>query len=55
MDNTDAKLYGLNLTALFASLTSLEPVLKIVLLLLSIGYTALRIHSHLTNKDNTKK
>lgn len=54
MDTTDAKLYGLNLTALFASLTSLEPLLKIVLLLLSIGYTALRIHSHLKNKNNVE-
>jgi len=52
MDNTDAKLYGLNLTALFASLTTIEPVLKIILLLLSIGYTVLRIHSHLKNKNN---
>jgi len=53
MGYTDIKLYALNSMALFISLTDLEPILKIVLLMLSIGYTAIRIYSHF--EDKTKQ
>ena len=54
MGTTDIKLYGLNAAALSLSMTNLEPALKIILLILSIGYTAIRIYSHLTNKTKDK-
>ena len=54
MDTTDIKLYGLNAAAFSLSLTNLEPILKIILLILSIGYTAIRIYSHLENKTKDK-
>jgi len=56
MEMTDLKLYALNVLAFSITLTSIEPILKIVLLVLSIGYTAIRIYSHFEdnnkNKDN---
>jgi len=54
MGYTDIKLYALNSMALFISLTDLEPILKIVLLMLSIGYTAIRIYSHFEDKNKNK-
>jgi hypothetical protein len=54
MGTTDIKLYGLNAVALSLSMTNLEPALKIILLILSIGYTTIRIYSHLTNKTKDK-
>ena len=54
MDTTDIKLYGLNVAALSLSMTNLEPALKIILLILSIGYTAIRIYSHFEDKKNNK-
>ncbi len=54
MGYTDIKLYALNSLALFVSLTDLEPILKIVLLMLSIGYTAIRIYSHFEDKNKNK-
>jgi hypothetical protein len=54
MGTTDIKLYGLNAVALSLSMTNLEPALKIILLVLSIGYTAIRIYSHLANKTKDK-
>ena len=53
MDATDIKLYGLNAVALSLSMTNLEPALKVILLILSIGYTAIRIYSHF--EDKTKQ
>lgn len=57
MDATDIKLYAINLATLSLSLTNLEPVLKVILLILSIGYTAIRIYTHLEDKikDQDKK
>jgi hypothetical protein len=54
MDATDIKLYGLNAVALSLSMTNLEPALKIILLILSIGYTAIRIYSHFEDKNKNK-
>ena len=51
MGATDIKLYGLNAVALSLSMTNLEPALKIILLILSIGYTAIRIYSHFAQKN----
>ena len=39
MNMGDVKLYALNLTALSVSMTNIENYLKILLLLVSIGYT----------------
>jgi hypothetical protein len=50
MGATDIKLYGLNAVSLSLSMTNLEPALKVILLILSIGYTAIRIYSHFENK-----
>ena len=54
MGATDIKLYGLNAVALSLSMTNLEPALKIILLILSIGYTAIRIYSHFGDKTIDK-
>jgi hypothetical protein len=54
MGTTDLKLYGLNAVALSLSMTNLEPALKIILLILSIGYTAIRIYSHFEDKNKDK-
>ena len=39
MNIGDVKLYALNITALSVSMTNIEDYLKILLLLVSIGYT----------------
>lgn len=39
MTLTDVKIYALNTTVLLASLSKIEPFLKVMLLLVSIGYT----------------
>ena len=39
MNIGDVKLYALNITALSVSMTNIENYLKILLLLVSIGYT----------------
>jgi hypothetical protein len=54
MEMTDLKLYALNVLAFSITLTSIEPILKIVLLVLSIGYTAIRIYSHFEDKAKNK-
>jgi hypothetical protein len=51
----DIRLYGLNIMAFSLSLTAIEPILKIILLMLSIGYTIIKIHSHFENKIKNKK
>lgn len=42
MGATDIKIYLVNGSAMVVSMTSLEPALKIILLLVSIGYTVSR-------------
>jgi hypothetical protein len=44
MDLTDLKIYGLNLSVFAVSFTQIEMALKIILLLVSIGYTIQRIY-----------
>ena len=42
MNLTDVKIYALNTTVFLASLSKIEPFLKVMLLLVSIGYTVNR-------------
>lgn len=39
MAGADIKLYAINAISLLVSMTSIEPVLKIMLLVVTIGYT----------------
>ena len=52
MDLTDLKIYSLNLSTFAISFTQVEMTLKIILLLVSIGYTIQRIVE--ANKRNEK-
>jgi hypothetical protein len=40
MAGADIKLYAINAISLLVSMTSIEPILKIMLLVVTIGYTA---------------
>lgn len=42
MTFTDLKVYSLNTVSLFISMTEVEPMLKVILLVASIGYTVQR-------------
>ena len=42
MTTTDLKVYALNTTSMMVTFTSVGDILKIILLLASIGYTAQR-------------
>ncbi len=53
MDMSDVKLYILNASAFTISFSNTDMVLKILLLILSVGYTAQRWY--LLNKENKKK
>jgi len=48
----DIKVYTLNLMSFFLSFTAIDEVLKILLLLVSIGYTAQRWWHLNKNKDD---
>lgn len=52
MNLTDLKIYGLNITTLGISFTDIDLVLKIVLLVVSIGYT---IHKWKLMYENNRK
>ena len=52
MKFTDLKIYALNSTSLAVSFTSIDDYLKIVLLIISIGYTVQRWY--LMNKEKNK-
>lgn len=55
MTAEDAKLYVLNLSALGISMANVEVVLKVLLLMISIGYTAQRWYLlHQNNKDGSE-
>lgn len=53
MEVTDLKLYAINISSLMISMTNIDQSLKIVLLLVTIGYT---IHKwmELVNKNKNK-
>jgi hypothetical protein len=53
MEATDLKLYAINISSLMISMTNIDQSLKIVLLLVTIGYT---IHKwmELVNKKKNK-
>jgi len=49
---TDLKIYGLNITALFASsplVNGINPLLQTIVLLLTIIYTGINIYKNLRN------
>ena len=52
MNLTDLKIYGLNITTLGISFTDIDLVLKIVLLVVSIGYT---IHKWILLYEKNRK
>jgi hypothetical protein len=55
MGLSDIKLYALNGLALSFTLTNIVPLLEVVLLLLTIGYTLMRIFTHLKGTTKNKK
>lgn len=50
MNLTDLKIYGLNLSAFAISFTQVENTLKILLLIVSIGYTIQKWHEFRKNQ-----
>ena len=53
MDTQDLKVIALNTSAFTISMTSAEDILKIILLLVSIGFTVARWYEiHKRNKNN---
>jgi hypothetical protein len=55
MGHTDLKIYLFNSTAMVVSMTAIEPILKIMLLVVSIGYTINRWMALYTDKKNINK
>jgi len=53
MDTQDLKVLALNTSAFTISMTSVEDILKVILLLVSIGFTVARWYEiHKKNKNN---
>jgi hypothetical protein len=55
MKMTDLKIYGINITALFASspmANGINPFLQTIVLLLTIIYTGINIYKKLKNGEN---
>lgn len=52
MNFTDIKLYALNSTTLMLSMSNIDDYLKIILLIISIGYTVQRWYLMNKNKNN---
>jgi len=55
MGHTDLKIYLFNGATMAISMTAIEPALKIMLLLVSIGYTINRWITLYTDKKNNNK
>lgn len=55
MGHTDLKIYLFNGATMVISMTAIEPALKIMLLLVSIGYTVNRWITLYTDKKNNNK
>jgi hypothetical protein len=55
MGHTDLKIYLVNGATMAISMTAVEPTLKIMLLLVSIGYTINRWIGLYTDKKNINK
>ena len=55
MGHTDLKIYLFNGTAMAISMTAIEPALKIMLLIVSIGYTINRWIALYADKKNINK
>ena len=54
MVGADIKLYTINAISFLVSMTNIEPVLKILLLLVTIGYTASKWHESWLRKNSKK-
>lgn len=54
MDIQDLKIYGLNLISLAVSFTNIELILRILLILISIGYTVAKWYNLKQKDDNSK-
>jgi hypothetical protein len=55
MGHTDLKIYLFNGATMVISMTTIEPALKIMLLLVSIGYTVNRWITLYTDKKNNNE
>jgi hypothetical protein len=55
MGHTDLKIYLFNGATMIISMTAIEPALKIMLLLVSIGYTVNRWITLYTDKKNNNE
>jgi len=55
MGHTDLKIYLFNGATMAISMTAIEPALKIMLLLVSIGYTVNRWITLYTDRKNNNK
>jgi hypothetical protein len=54
MDIQDLKIYALNLISLAVSFTNIELILRILLVLISIGYTIAKWYNLNNNNDGPK-
>lgn len=52
MDMNDVKVYAMNTATMAISFAAIESTLKLVLLLVSIGYTATKWYDHRKNKKS---
>ena len=50
----DLKLYVINALSLIVSMTNIEPVLKVLLLVVTIGYTVSKWHESWLRKNGKK-
>jgi|TARA_R110002153_G_scaffold43296_4_gene122426 hypothetical protein len=55
MNLGDLKMYVINLSTFAISMSQVDTILKIVLLVISIGYTLHRWYFEIKNKKNNKK
>lgn len=55
MSNNDLKIGAINAITMAISFTNVESILKIILLIVSIAYTALKTYEMLKNKNHAEK
>ncbi len=55
MSNNDLKIGAINAITMAISFTNVESILKIILLIVSIAYTALKTYEMLKNKNHADK
>lgn len=54
MSNNDLKIGAINAITMAISFTNVESILKIILLIVSIAYTALKTYEIIKNKNQSK-